>query len=380
MNIALIYGGRSGEHEVSLVSAAAIARSIKKENKVILIGITKTGKWYLQDDSLYQTVCADEKAALSVVEDDKMAVSVIPGGKKNAFVVNGTALNVDVVFPALHGTYGEDGTIQGLFEMADIPYVGCTHMASALTMDKEKTKMIWQAAGLPVVPYVCMKRSVMLDSIIYDDFLDKTEKEIGYPMFVKPCCAGSSNGAGKAKNRRELSFALMEAFMWDDKVLIEKSINAREIECSVTGNSVTYPADDGVNDDNTESIVAYIPGEIAPSHTFYDFDAKYNDPDGAKLLIPADLAENDLEKIRKVACAAYRVLDATGLSRVDFFIDKDSGAIYLNEINTMPGFTQISMFPKMCDAAGLSFENLIDLLLSEAIKRYQSKDKLMTSR
>ena len=379
MNIAVIYGGRSGEHEVSLVSAAAIVRGIKKENKVILIGITKNGKWYLQEDALYEDILKDTNKPLSIKEDESKAVSVIPGGKKNAFSVNGKTLDIDVVFPALHGTYGEDGTIQGLFEMADIPYVGCTHISSALTMDKEKTKMIWEAAGLPVVPYVCMKRSVMLDSVIYDDFIDKTEKELGYPLFVKPCCAGSSNGAGKAKNRKELSFALMEAFMWDDKVLIEKAINAREIECSVTGNSVTYPSEDSEGSES-QQVVAYIPGEIVASHTFYDFDAKYNDPKGAELLIPADLLENDLEKIRKVACAAYRVLDATGLSRVDFFIDKDNKQVYLNEINTMPGFTNISMFPKMCGAAGLEFEDLIDLLIDEAIKRYESKEQLMTSR
>ena len=375
MTIAVIYGGRSGEHEISLISASAIVRGMSKENKVVLIGITKAGKWYVQDDSEYQRICADEKATLTIKEDEAKAVSVIPGAKKDAFVAGGKSLNIDVVFPALHGTYGEDGTIQGLFEMADVPYVGCTHISSAITMDKEKTKMIWQAAGLPVVPYVCMKRFVMLDSVVYDDFIEATEKELGYPMFVKPCCAGSSNGASKANNKKELNFALMEAFQWDDKVLIEKSINAREVECSVTGNSVTYPADSDV-----EEVVAYIPGEIAPSHTFYDFDAKYNDPDGAKLLIPAELTENDLEKIRKTACAAYKVLDATGLSRVDFFIDRDSKEVYLNEINTLPGFTPISMFPKMCDAAGLKFPELIQLLLDEAVARYNAKQQLSTSR
>ena len=348
---------------------------MSKENKVVLIGITKAGKWYVQEDSEYQRICADEKAILTIKEDEAKAVSLIPGAKKDAFVAGGKSLNIDVVFPALHGTYGEDGTIQGLFEMADVPYVGCTHISSAITMDKEKTKMIWQAAGLPVVPYVCMKRFVMLDSVVYDDFIEATEKELGYPMFVKPCCAGSSNGASKANNKKELNFALMEAFQWDDKVLIEKSINAREVECSVTGNSVTYPADSDV-----EEVVAYIPGEIAPSHTFYDFDAKYNDPDGAKLLIPAELTENDLEKIRKTACAAYKVLDATGLSRVDFFIDRDSKEVYLNEINTLPGFTPISMFPKMCDAAGLKFPELIQLLLDEAVARYNAKQQLSTSR
>ena len=375
MNIAVIYGGRSGEHEISLISASAIVRGMSKENKVVLIGITKAGKWYVQEDSEYQRICADEKAILTIKEDEAKAVSLIPGAKKDAFVAGGKSLNIDVVFPALHGTYGEDGTIQGLFEMADVPYVGCTHISSAITMDKEKTKMIWQAAGLPVVPYVCMKRFVMLDSVVYDDFIEATEKELGYPMFVKPCCAGSSNGASKANNKKELNFALMEAFQWDDKVLIEKSINAREVECSVTGNSVTYPADSDV-----EEVVAYIPGEIAPSHTFYDFDAKYNDPDGAKLLIPAELTENDLEKIRKTACAAYKVLDATGLSRVDFFIDRDSKEVYLNEINTLPGFTPISMFPKMCDAAGLKFPELILLLLDEAVARYNAKQQLSTSR
>ena len=376
MKIGVIYGGRSGEHEISLISAAAIARGIKKDNEVVLIGITKAGKWYLQPQSEYKRICDDTSAALTITEDEKNAVSVIPGGKKNAFVAGGKSLELDVVFPALHGTYGEDGTIQGLFDMADVAYVGCTTLASAITMDKEKTKMLWQAAGLPVVPYVCMKRFVMMDSVLYDAFIEEAEKELGgYPLFVKPCCAGSSNGAAKAKDRRELCYNLMEAFLWDDKVLIEKSINAREVECSVTGNSVTYPADSDV-----EEVVAYIPGEIAPSHTFYDFDAKYNDPDGAKLMIPAELSENDLEKIRKTACAAYKVLDATGLARVDFFIDRDTKAVYLNEINTMPGFTTISMFPKMCDAAGLHFEALTDLLIQEAVARYEAKSKLSTSR
>lgn len=376
MNIAIIYGGRSGEHEVSLISAAAIARGVEKSNNIVLIGISKNGKWYLQDKSELERINKDSSSSLKIEEKEENLISIIPGNGKNAFTVNGKPLEIDVVFPALHGTYGEDGTIQGLFEMADIPYVGCTHISSAITMDKEKTKMIWQSVGLPVVPYVCMKRFVMMDSVLYDAFIEETEKELGYPMFVKPCCAGSSNGASKANNKKELGFAIMEAFQWDDKVLIEKSINdAREIECSVTGNSIT-----GLPESETEDVIAYIPGEIAPSHDFYDFDAKYNDPDGAQLLIPAELSENDLEKIRKTAMAAYKTLDATGLSRVDFFIDKDTKEVYLNEINTMPGFTPISMFPKMCDAAGLDFTNLINLLVEQALEKYKSKQKLQTSR
>ncbi|MCR5766509.1 MAG: D-alanine--D-alanine ligase [Treponema sp.] len=376
MNIGVIYGGKSGEHEISLLSASSIIRGIDNKNKVILIGITKEGKWYLQSEDEYKRICKDKKAVLTITQDEKNAVSIIPGAGVKSFSVAGKALEIDVVFPVLHGTYGEDGTIQGLLDMADLPYVGCTTLSSAITMDKEKTKMLWQSVGLPVVPYVCLKRYVMNDSVLYDAFIEAAEKELGdYPLFVKPCCAGSSNGASKAKNRKELSFAIMEAFQWDDKVLIEKAINAREIECSVTGNSVTFPADSEIED-----VVAYIPGEIIPSHTFYDFDAKYNDPDGAALQIPANLTENDLEKIRKTACAAYKVLDATGLSRVDFFIDKDTKAVYLNEINTMPGFTSISMFPKMCDAAGLEFKELVNLLLNEAIERYNSKKSLCTSR
>lgn len=376
MNICVIYGGKSGEHEISLLSASSIIRGIDNKNKIILIGITKEGKWYLQSEDEYKRICKDKKAVLTITQEDKNAVSIIPGAGVKSFSVNGNALEIDVVFPVLHGTYGEDGTIQGLLDMADLPYVGCTTLSSAITMDKEKTKMLWQSVGLPVVPYVCLKRYVMNDSVLYDAFIEAAEKELGdYPLFVKPCCAGSSNGASKAKNRKELSFAIMEAFQWDDKVLIEKAINAREIECSVTGNSVTFPADSEIED-----VVAYIPGEIIPSHTFYDFDAKYNDPDGAALQIPANLTENDLEKIRKTACAAYKVLDATGLSRVDFFIDKDTKAVYLNEINTMPGFTSISMFPKMCDAAGLEFKELVNLLLNEAIERYNSKKRLCTSR
>ena len=375
MNIALIYGGRSGEHEISLISASSILRGMSKDDKIVLIGIDKDGKWYLQDDSEKERVCSDNSATLSIKANTSKMVTVIPGAAKDSLAVNGKSLEIDVVFPALHGTYGEDGRIQGLLDMADIPYVGCTTMASAVTMDKEKTKMIWQSVGLPVVPYVCIKKSTLLNSVVYDEVVKATIEELGLPLFVKPCCAGSSNGASKANNHKELNYALMQAFQWDDKVLIEKAINAREIECSVTGNSVTFPSDS-----ETEEVVAYIPGEIVPNHTFYDFDAKYNDPNGAALQIPANLSENDLEKIRKTACAAYKSLDATGLSRVDFFIDKDSGAVYLNEINTLPGFTSISMFPKMCEAAGLQFPELIKLLLDEAVQLYNAKKSLITSR
>lgn len=375
MNIALIYGGRSGEHEISLISAASIARGIDKKNTVTLIGITKDGTWFLQNESEYNRICKDKDASFKIEESDENKIYVVPGGKNKAFRTKNGSLNIDVVFPALHGTYGEDGTIQGLLDMADIPYIGCSTMASALTMDKEKTKQILKSSEIPVVPYICIKRCDLNNSQRYDEIFQRCIDELGFPLFIKPCCAGSSNGANKAENEKEFSFYLMEAFTWDDKVLVEKSINAREIECSVTGNSTTANPNC-----EAETVRAYIPGEILPTHTFYDFDAKYNDPDGAKLLIPADISTDLIETVRSTAVRAYKALDCSGLSRIDFFIDRDSGELYLNEINTLPGFTSISMFPKMCEKAGLKFAELIKLLIEEALLRYKAKSSLTTSR
>lgn len=375
MNIALIYGGRSGEHEISLISAASIARGIDKKNTVTLIGITKDGTWFLQNESEYNRICKDKDASLKIEESDENKIYVVPGGKNKAFRTKNGSLNIDVVFPALHGTYGEDGTIQGLLDMADIPYIGCSTMASALTMDKEKTKQILKSSEIPVVPYICIKRCDLNNSQRYDEIFQRCIDELGFPLFIKPCCAGSSNGANKAENEKEFSFYLMEAFSWDDKVLVEKSINAREIECSVTGNSTTANPNC-----EAETVRAYIPGEILPTHTFYDFDAKYNDPDGAKLLIPADISTDLIETVRSTAVRAYKALDCSGLSRIDFFIDRDTGELYLNEINTLPGFTSISMFPKMCEKAGLKFAELIKLLIEEALLRYKAKSSLTTSR
>ncbi|MDY5684450.1 MAG: D-alanine--D-alanine ligase family protein [Treponema sp.] len=374
MNIAVIYGGRSGEHEVSLVSGAAVARNIKG-HQVTLIGINHAGQWFVQEESEYKKICADSSAALSIIEKPENRVSIIPGGKKAAFSVNGKELAVDLVFPVVHGSFGEDGTLQGLLEMADLPYVGCSVAGSAITMDKEKTKIVLEQTGIKTVPFYCMKRSDLMDSDRYDAIIEELIKQMGFPLFVKPCNAGSSNGASKAENKKELSVALMSAFSWDNKVLIEKAINAREIECSVTGNAVTAAAYD-----DEEGVTAYVPGEIIPTHDFYDYDAKYNDPNGANLLIPANLKEENLEKIRKVAVAAYKALDLSGLSRIDFLIDRESGQLYLNEINTMPGFTQISMFPKMCEAAGLPFEELTELLIQQALKMYKAKSILQTQR
>ena len=375
MNVVIFYGGKSGEHEVSLRSAAAVARNIDStKHNISLIAITKEGKWYLQPQSELERIRKEENSGFIIIEDESQAVSVFPG-RKAAFVANGKEINCDVAFPVLHGTYGEDGTIQGLFDMTGVAYVGCATLSSAITMDKEKTKAIWRQAGLPVVPYICIERCDLANSKVYDEIVAKAIDTLKFPLFVKPCCAGSSDGASKATNEKELSVAIMDAFQWDDKILIEKAINAREIECSVTGNSVTS---DGSS--SATNIRAYIPGEIAPNHTFYSYDAKYNDPNGANLLIPAAVDQDTIETIRSLAMKAYTAVDAAGLSRVDFFLDRDTNALYLNEIHTMPGFTQISMFPKLCQAAGTTYPELMDILLSEAVERAKAKAQLKTSR
>jgi D-alanine-D-alanine ligase len=366
MNIAIIFGGKSGEHEVSLVSASSIIRAIPQTHKVVAIGITKDGRWYRQDESLIDTIRADANAILSIRTDEARRVSVIPGGgTAGALAENGKAIPVDAVFPVLHGTFGEDGTIQGLFEMADLPYVGGGVLASSVAMDKEKAKLLWQAAGLPVVPFIAVKSHDWSISKKKADIFTKAERELTFPLFVKPACAGSSVGAAKASNREELELRAAEAFIWDDKIIIEPFIPAREVECSVTGN---------------EEPVAYTPGEIIPTHEFYDYDAKYTDPQGAALRIPADIPEETTKRLRQIAIEAYKALDLSGLSRVDFFIDKRNNALYINEINTIPGFTSISMFPKMCGASGLPYADLVMKLIGLAVERFEAKRGLRTSR
>jgi len=376
MNIAILYGGKSGEHEVSLVSASSIARNIPAEgNAVSLIGITKKGAWYLQDESLLAEIRANPKAVLSIAETESSRVSIIPGGgsagafrvpaREGTEATDGRAIPVDVAFPVLHGTFGEDGTIQGLFEMAEVPYVGGGVMASSVAMDKEKTKVLWQSAGLPVVPFAAARITEWSDGATRALIVKKAEKDLSYPLFVKPACAGSSVGAAKASNREELEKRAAEAFRWDDKIIIEPFIPAREVECSVTGNA---------------SPVAYTPGEIIPTHEFYDYEAKYTDPDGASLRIPADLDEETTKRVRQLAVDAYRTLELSGLSRVDFFIDKRSGELFLNEINTIPGFTSISMFPKMCEASGLPYGSLVMKLVHLAKERFDARRNLCTNR
>mgnify|MGYP002856964182 CR=1 FL=1 len=376
MNVVLLYGGRSGEHEVSLVSCAAIARAINKKHSVKLISVSKDGKWYLENDEILEKLRKNPQEKLEIHAIEKNRVSIVPGGgKEKAFFVDGYFLKCDVAFSVMHGTYSEDGTIQGLFEMANVPYVGCGVLASAVTMDKEIAKILFEHAGLPIVPYICIERADVNDSLRYDEKVKKAVDTLGFPLFVKPCSAGSSDGASKACNERELSMSLLDAFQWDNKVLVERAVYAREVECSVTGNSVTNEPDKPQT-----MLTAYGPGEIVPRHEFYDYDAKYNDPKGAELKIPADLDFETQQKIQELALKAYTAVDAEGLARVDFFIDRGTGDIYLNEINTLPGFTDISMFPKLCASNGLDFTSLVELLLSEAIERFSSRANLRTSR
>ncbi|MGN0728721.1 D-alanine--D-alanine ligase family protein [Treponema sp.] len=376
MNVVLLYGGKSGEHEISLLSCASVIRNISAAHNVSLISISKDGKWYLEDSSVFEEVRSNPGAALCVHEDESREVKVSFGqGKDRVFFSGGSYIPCDVVFPVLHGTYGEDGTVQGVFEMAGVPFAGCGTLASAAAMDKETAKILLKSAGIPVVPYVCLTRAQINSSSLYDSLIDNAVETLGFPLFVKPCAAGSSDGASLARNRKELSFALMEAFTWDNKVLIEKAVDAREVECSVTGNSVTaHP------DSSCTVLKAYGPGEIVPTHDFYDYDAKYNDPDGAELKIPADFPAETLEQIRETAKKAYSALNSSGFARVDFFVDRSTGEIYLNEINTIPGFTKISMFPKMCEADGLDYSSLIDYLLEEGIENFNARQSLCTSR
>lgn len=405
MNIAVIYGGRSGEHEVSIVSATSIVRHLDKEKyQLTLIGISKEGRWFYQDHTQIDNVRSQEDALLEIQQDGHREVMIVPGGGcTHGLRVAGAGnifvnARIDLAFIVLHGTYGEDGTIQGLLDMAAIPYTGCGCLSSAVSMDKEMTKAVWRNAGLPVLPHQCLHCGDVLATDWNQEKLKAlvapAEQDFGYPLFVKPCSTGSSVGATKAQDFQQLVEALKEAFQWDYKVLIEPGLNPREIECSVTGNGANFspnstaqnqsplPGRDAsrTEETNVNQVRAYLPGEIVPTHQFYDYDAKYTDPNGARLMIPADLSQQQREEIRSIAVRAYKALDCTGLSRVDFFMEKDTGRLYLNEINTMPGFTSISMFPKMCQAAGLEYSPLLDLIIQQGLDRFQQRSALQTSR
>lgn len=363
LKIGILYGGRSGEHEVSLLSAASVLRHIPaRPEDIVLIGIDQAGRWFLQGTRL--VVAVRQGAPLSI--DQSVEVIALPG--KGLAIPSPTGeineLGIDIVFPVLHGTFGEDGTIQGFLEMIGLPYVGSGVLGSSLGMDKEKVKRVWQHAGLPIVPFTIISKEDHKPGG-FEGVWKSASQQFGESLFVKPARCGSSVGINRADNADEFKAALTEAFRYDTKVLIEPAVDAREIEISVTGNGRPR---------------AYVAGEITPTHEFYDYEAKYLDPDGAALIVPAELSPEQMTAVKDYACRAYATAEARGLARVDFFLDRKSGQFLLNEINTLPGFTHISMFPRMCQADGLSYENLITHLIELGLEEAASRNSLRFSR
>lgn len=357
IRIGIIFGGQSAEHEVSLMSASSIIKIIDKSKfDVLKIGITKDGRWHLyfgDVENIENGQWINQAVPAFIVPD--------PSRKYMITLQNGieTRYPVDVFFPVLHGPRGEDGTLQGIFELMNIPYVSCGVTSSALCMDKVYTKKILKNEGLPVADFkVYFKKDLLLE---INAIVREIEESLGFPCFVKPANLGSSIGITKAHNKEELKDALFLASEYDTKIIVEKFIPAREIEVSVLGN---------------ENPIASLPGEIIPSNEFYDYTAKYFDGGKSKLLIPAPLAKEETEKVKDLAVKAFKALDCSGMARVDFLLSKVTGIFYINELNTIPGFTKISMYPKLWEASGLSYRDLIEKLIELAFEKYREKQAL----
>jgi D-alanine-D-alanine ligase len=372
LRVGVIYGGRSGEHEVSLASAAAVIQNLDPERYLpVAILIEKDGRWALPARPPAIAIAADiihaGKKELSEPSREAHLVAH-PGGdtlmtvdrSDQGAVVAG--LGLDVVFPVLHGPYGEDGTVQGLLELANVPYVGAGVLASAVGMDKAAMKMIFAANGLPICDYEAfLTRDWRRDE---RTMMNTIASKLGFPVFVKPANLGSSVGISKARHAAELRAAIELAAQFDRKIVVEAAVpKAREIECSVLGN------------DDAE---ASVPGEVIPSREFYDYEAKYLD-EGSKLLIPAPLTEAQTADVRRLALAAFKAIDGAGMARVDFLLAGDSGLLYVNEVNTIPGFTTIGMYSKMWAASGLAFPALLDRLIALALERHAEKQQRRTS-
>lgn len=364
--VGLLFGGRSGEHEVSIASALSVFNALDKTRyEVTLIAIDKDGRWLLPDPkSILAQAASPMRAKIGKIED---SFGLVPyPSVKQMVSLNASEANVphvDVMLPVLHGTYGEDGTIQGLLELAQIPYVGSGVLGSALGMDKEVSRKLLTAAGIQTVPTLCLRNYEYTDNP--EECEERILRELDLPLFVKPANAGSSVGVHKVKTRDALKPALKDAFAFDLKVLIEKAIDARELEVSVLG-----------NDRPKTSVV----GECIPHHEFYSYEAKYLDENGASFDIPAQNLPAEVNgKIHAWAIQAFRVLECRGLARVDFFLDRKTNALYLNEINTIPGFTKVSMYPKMWEASGLSYSALLDQLITLAVENFEQRRSLKTS-
>ena len=393
LRVGILFGGRSGEHEVSLLSAASLLNAIDKEKyEVVPIGITKDGHWLTAEhaEDLLQGKLMIEPRHLRAGDPETTSPAAVlargeavmvppePVHRQSGFVpfqsdaprtrrASDRAINVDIIFPVLHGTFGEDGTIQGLLELADIPYVGAGVLGSAAGMDKDIMKSLFIAAGIPIVKHVTILRGAWEKDA--KKVVKLVESKLKYPLFVKPANLGSSVGISKAHNRKELGPAIEEAAKFDRKIVIEQGVGgkkekAREIECSVLGN---------------DEPVASVPGEIVPGKEFYDYAAKYVD-EGSQLNIPAKLTKSQTKRVQDLAVAAFKAVDCSGLARVDFLMDPKTAKIYLNEINTMPGFTAISMYPKLWGASGLAYPDLIDRLIELGMERHKDKKQNQYSR
>ena len=402
LRVGILFGGRSGEHEVSLLSAASVVNAIDKTKyEVVPIGITKDGRWLTAEHAerllkgkgedgvgaratQTQLRAGDPEAtpgAAVLATGESVVVPPEPARRDAGLVpfqtdanlrrASDRAINVDVIFPVLHGTFGEDGTIQGLLELADIAYVGAGVLGSSAGMDKDIMKSLFRAAGLPIVKHVTILRGQFesLSKEAPKKLQKLVESKLKYPVFVKPANLGSSVGISKAHDPKELGPAIAEAAKFDRKIVIEEGVGgkknkAREIECAVLG-----------NDDPQASIA----GEIVPCKEFYDYDAKYL-AEGSELVIPAKITKAEMKTVQRLAIAAFQAVDCTGLARVDFLMDPKSRRIYVNEINTMPGFTAISMYPKLWGATGVSYPELIDRLIQLGIERHEDKKRNQYSR
>jgi D-alanine-D-alanine ligase len=350
LRVGVVYGGRSGEHEVSLRSAASIIAALDKERyEVVPIAITKEGRWLTGPDSLRVLEAAQRDLAPIPEHGTDVTIPVDPAHRAVLPLGRGRALPLDVVFPVLHGTYGEDGTIQGLLELADLPYVGAGVLASAVGMDKAVAKSVFRDAGIPVCRWLVTRTGAESP----EQLVQRVGAQLGFPCFVKPANLGSSVGISKVKNPGELATAVAEAASYDAKVVIEEAIEGREFECAVLGNEVPE---------------ASVVGELVPSHEFYDYVDKYVEQ-GARIIIPASLPAETAETMRDLARRAFRAIDCAGLARVDFFLDR-AGRVLVNEVNTMPGFTAISMYPKLWEASGLPYAALLDRLIALALERH----------
>ena len=354
MRVGVIYGGRSGEHEISLRSAASIIAALDPARyEVVPVGITKDGRWLTGRDSLEVLQVAQRDLAPLPDHGSEVTLPADPTRSGLIPLGRGRAVGLDVVFPVLHGTFGEDGTIQGLLELADVPYVGAGVLASAVGMDKAVMKSVFRDAGLPVCRWLVVRPGERPDAVAA-----RVRDEFDFPCFVKPANLGSSVGITKVKEPGTLAAALAEAAAYDPKVVVEEGVDAREFEVAVLGNDAPE---------------ASVVGELVPSHEFYDYTDKYVDQ-GARISIPAPLPTETADEMRAVALRAFQAVDCSGLARVDFFLDR-TGRILVNEINTMPGFTTISMYPKLWEASGLPYPALLDRLIALAIERHAARGK-----